>query len=165
MWRVRGRVPASNRLLELLKASLGVLQPSERDGLVALVLGEPLGVPVFAAISGEADVAAYETRHLVRVESDRRRLQVRLAHPLYGDLLRARLSPLTSRTICRRLAEATESLGARRREDVLRVATWQLEGGGPLRGDLLLAAAQQARARGDLPLAENLALRPRRSTH
>src|SRR5207249_10655478 len=87
---------------------------------------------------------------------DGHRVEVRLAHPLYGDVLRARMPAMRLPEIARSLAEAVEATGGRRREDTLRVATWRLEGGGARPG-LMLAAATTARWRYDFPLAERLA--------
>ena len=50
-----------------------------------------------------------------------------------------------------------QAAGARRRGDVLRVATWRLEAGGTASPELMLAAARMARNRWDLPLAGRLA--------
>jgi ATP/maltotriose-dependent transcriptional regulator MalT len=55
------------------------------------------------------------------------------------------------------LAEAVEARGARRREDVLRVAAWRLDAGADVRGDLMLAGAADALGRQDFGLAERLA--------
>jgi DNA-binding NarL/FixJ family response regulator len=96
-----------------------------------------------------------ERRGLVS-RTDGRRVTVGLAHPVYGDVLRARVSALRHRSIARSLAEAVEVVGARRREDALRVATWQLIGGGA-EPSLMLEAALTARWRYDFPLAERLA--------
>jgi hypothetical protein len=97
-----------------------------------------------------------ERRGLVVSRTDGRRVTVGLAHPVYADVLRARASALRHRSIARSLAEAVEVVGARRREDALRVATWQLIGGGA-EPSLMLEAALTARWRYDFPLAERLA--------
>src|SRR5258707_681582 len=87
-----------------------------------------------------------------------RRLELRLAHPIYSDVLREQTPALRSQEILQELAEVVESKGALGREDVLRVATWRLAGGDvdPRR---TLAAAVIARWRYDFPLAERLARR------
>src|SRR5207253_2017230 len=85
-----------------------------------------------------------------------RRLEIRLAHPLYGEVLRPRIPTLRLRAVNRTLADAVEAIGVRRREGVLRVGTWRLDGGGTLDGTLMLAAARQAHARHDLALAARL---------
>jgi tetratricopeptide (TPR) repeat protein len=59
--------------------------------------------------------------------------------------------------LSRSLAEETEATGARRREDLLRVATWRLAAGEPGPPDVLVAAARRALAAFDFALAERLA--------
>ena len=46
-------------------------------------------------------------------------MAVRLAHPLYGEVLRAGLPPLRLRRVQAELADIVEAHGARRREDVV----------------------------------------------
>lgn len=156
VWMLHGQLPASHRLVELVESRLGTLSDGERTALSVLAVGEPLGADVFAAPAGPHPLDVLERRGVVRVEEDGRRLTVRFEHPMYGDVLRAQLSPRRARTVSRLLADAVEGSGARRREDVLRVATWRLRGGG---GDweLLLAGARQAHTRHDLDLCERLA--------
>ena len=156
IWYLRAPLTPSDRLVELVEARLGDLDADERDLLELVSFGEPLGS---AELSGLADLRLAEElegKGLIISRFDRRRLELRLAHPLYGDVLRARLPALRVRSIARSLAEVVEAAGARRREDVLRVATWRLVGGGGS-PDLLLAAATTARWHYDFPLAEDLA--------
>jgi ATP/maltotriose-dependent transcriptional regulator MalT len=156
LWRVRGQLPASARLVELVESRVGDLEPDEREALELLAVWEPIGAEPFERLSGQGVLESLEHRRLVRLDAEGRRLKVRLAHPLYSDVLRARLSPLRSRTLSRTMADSLEATGMRRREDLLRVATWRLDGGGAARPDVMLTAAQQARTRWALPLAERL---------
>ena len=39
------------------------------------------------------------------------RVQVRLAHPLYAEVIGARVSPLRARAVYRQLTEAVEAVG------------------------------------------------------
>src|SRR5207302_9617698 len=100
---------------------------------------------------------AAERQGLVEVNKDGRRLAVRLAHPLYSESVRARCPVLRARDIHCQLAAAVESTGARRRDDLLRMATARLEAGENGSPDLLVAAARRALASSDLALAERLA--------
>ena len=81
---------------------------------------------------------------------------MRLAHPVYGDVIRAGISALRERGIAGSLAEVIEAAGWRRREDTLRLASLRLASGGGSAG-LLAAGALAARGRHDHSLAERLA--------
>lgn len=156
-WRLTGPLTAAPRLTELLLARIGALTPAERSALEVLAVAEPVGVALLAELVPPDVIEAVERRGLAVVTTDGRRREVRLAHPLYGELLRSSMPAIAALRHNRRAAEAVEGLGARRRGDVTRVALWRLDGGGEGVPHLLLAAAQQAEAARDLPLAARLA--------
>jgi DNA-binding CsgD family transcriptional regulator len=156
IWRIAGPLSPSDRLVELVEARLGRLHPPQQALLELVSFGEPLGLAELAALSDPSVAENLERQGLLLSHMDRRRLQLRLAHPLYGDVVRARISALRERDITGRLAEAVEATGARRRDDTLRVATWRLSGGGG-HPETMLAAAATARWRYDFELAERLA--------
>jgi DNA-binding CsgD family transcriptional regulator len=156
VWRLVGALSPSPRLTELVEARLRGLTDAERALLEAVSVGEPLGPAELAALAPPAVAESLERRGLLTGRIDGLRLQLRPAHPLYGDVLRATMPTLRRRSIARALAEAVEATGARRREDALRVATWRLDGGGPANAATMLAAATTARWRYDFALAERL---------
>lgn len=160
LWRFVGASVPSDRLVELVEARLIRLDAGERKLLELLAIGEPLGAHELEALSSVETADRLEARGLIGRRSDGRRLEIRLAHPIYGEVLRSRLTGLQSRHTARRLAECVEATGMRRRYDVLRVATWRLAGGGG-RADQLLEAATAARWQWDLPLALRLASKAR----
>jgi DNA-binding CsgD family transcriptional regulator len=96
---------------------------------------------------------------VIQALPDKRRLQVRLAHPVYGEVLRATVPPLRKRAICRQLADALARAGARRHGDPLRLAVWRMDGGAVAEPELLTEAARLAgKTFFDHALAERLAL-------
>ncbi|MFP3900860.1 MAG: LuxR C-terminal-related transcriptional regulator [Acidimicrobiia bacterium] len=147
----------SARLVEIVETRLGRLDERERALMELVAYGEPLGQSELAALSDPAVAEALERRDLLTSHMDGRRLQVHLAHPIYGDVVRARTPALRARAIAQSLAEAVESTRPVRHEDALRVATWRLMAGGG-HPDVLLEGARIARWRHDFPLAESLAL-------
>lgn len=157
IWRLAGDLPISSRLVELVQARLGPLTGAERGVLEMLAHGEPLGVAALEAGHGRGVVAGLEGQGLLTVIAEGRRLNARLAHPVYGDVLRAQAPALRARTVKRALADAIAPTGTRRREDGLRYATWSLEGGGRVEAGVMLQAAVKARQLWDLALAERLA--------
>jgi DNA-binding CsgD family transcriptional regulator len=80
-----------------------------------------------------------------------------MAHPLYGEVVRAGLPERRRQELLSELADRLEAHGARRREDVLRIAVWRLDGGGAGHPEVLVAAATQAHAAQDLRLSVRLA--------
>ncbi|WP_280426860.1 AAA family ATPase [Nocardia carnea] len=156
VWRLVGELRPSQRLVELVEARLTGLQESERRLVEILAFGEPLGPAELAAVADLGAVDRLERSGLLVSSTDGRRVVVRLAHPLYGDVVRAQVPTLTARAIARALADAVDATGARRREDLLRVASWRMAGGGA-EPTMMLTAATAARWRYDFDLAERLA--------
>ena len=159
LWRASGPVVPDARLAATIRARLGRLSDDLREVAEVVAYGEPLGVRLLEfVVSGRAYRAAEKASILEIERHDDRRTQVRLVHPLYGDLLRATTPPLRARMIRQRLAEALEAVGARRNDDLLRLAVWRLDGGGRADADLFARAARHASGRFfDHVLAERLA--------
>ncbi len=156
IWRLAGPLLPSARLAELVEIRLGALSADERALLELVSFGEPLGQAELSALADLTVVETLERKGLLSSRVDGRRLEVRLAHPLYGDVVRAGIPALRMRVMARSLAEVVQGCGARRREDLLRVAAWRLDAGNA-DPTLMLAAATAARWRYDLDLAERLA--------
>ncbi len=157
IWRLRaGGLRPTARLAELVALRLGDLSDAERAVLELLALCEPLGQVRLDGLADPAAVEALERKGLIASSMDGRRVEVRLAHPVYGDVVRAEITALRERALARSLAEAVEATGARRQEDTLLLASLRLTGGGGST-ELLVAGAITARARHDHSLAERLA--------
>lgn len=157
VWRWKGPIAGTPRLMEVIESRLGALQRGESRTLELLAIGEPLGMQIIESLVGAPDIDALERKGLIEVSSDERRINVRVGHPLYAEVLRARIPEGRRRSLERQLAEAQEAQGISRREDVLRIATWRLEAGGKVDAELLTRAARQALAAFDYGLAERLA--------
>ncbi len=156
IWSWHGAIELGGRLGELVQENLGRLEPAHRLALELLACSEPVELDLLASLVQEEALDDLETRALIRVETSGRRTVVRLGHPLYGSLLRATCPPVRAQSHQRALAAGLEATGARRREDLMRIATWRLDGGSPISLDLLAAAAEQAWAARDVTLAERL---------
>jgi DNA-binding CsgD family transcriptional regulator len=154
VWRVRGPLQPTPRLVELVNLRLGRLSELERRALELTAIGEPLAQPALDELTERAAVEALEDKGLLTSSMDGRRLQVQLANPVLTDVVRAGISPRRERELARTLAEAT---GSNRQEDTLLLASLRLVGGGG-DADLLLAGAKAARDRRDFALTERLAL-------
>lgn len=156
VWRWRGEIEAGTRLVELVDVRIEDVGESERRVLELLAVGAPLEVELLER-DELAALEPLERSELVQRRTDGRRRFVDLSHPLYGEVVRARLTPTRIEAIYTRLAEAVEAHGARRGGDLLRIAVWRLEAGATADAALFTRAAGQALAARDAVLAERLA--------
>ena len=157
VWCLAGPFLPSNRMAELVEARLAGLSDAERAVLELIAFGEPLTPGELPTVE-LGTIADLERRSIVTSRADGDRTELRLAHAVYGQVLRDRLPALRAREVARTLADAVEATGMRRRDDLLRVASWRLDGGGS-RPDQMLGAARLALSRYDFDLAERLARR------
>ncbi|MEU9504744.1 LuxR C-terminal-related transcriptional regulator [Micromonospora sp. NPDC048170] len=157
IWKWTGRLELAPSLTDLIDIRIGQLTPGVRGVVELVAFGEPLGLHLLNQAVDPVDVETAEERGLIAVERDDRRVNVRLAHPLYGEVMRRRCPVSRTRRLQARLAELLELVGKRRRDDLLRVAVWRLDSGTAQDPALLLDAAGQAFARYDVPLATRLA--------
>lgn len=156
VWDLTARLPTTAALDDLVAEHLADVDEAGLRVLELLAVCERFGLADLERVHGAATLEALEADRLVTVVTSGRRTAVRLAHPLYGEVLRARLPALRRRRIYAELADIVESHGARRREDVVRVALWRVDSGGQVRGDRLLRAARLALAGHDGALAMRL---------
>jgi DNA-binding CsgD family transcriptional regulator len=156
VWRWKGSIAPSTGLMEVVEARIGRLTKPARDALEVVATGEPLGLHVVATLAPIDVLESLERRGLIEIRSDGRRKYVRPSHPLYGEAIRTRTPSLRAVRIHSQLAEALSATGAKRREDLIRLATWKLEAGETDPG-LFLPAARQAMGTHGYALAERLA--------
>ncbi|MFU8870313.1 LuxR C-terminal-related transcriptional regulator [Micromonospora sp. SL4-19] len=156
IWTWTGRLELAPSLADVIDARIGQLTPGVRSVVELVAFGEPLGLQLLEQAVVPADVEVAEERGLISMVHDDRRLDVRLAHPLYGEVMRRRCPVSRTRRLKATLAELVEQAGKRRRDDVLRVAVWRLDSGTAQDSALLLEAAAQAFGRYDVPLATRL---------
>ena len=155
-WRWNGSLRGRADLRSLIGDHLDGADVAERLLAERLAFGEPLPLALLEQMGAGETVAAAEKRGFVVVEDGSPGTTVRLAHPLYGEILRAGISSRTARRHQRDLAVAARACGWQER-DPLRVASWALAGddeGDPV---VLLAAAQRAFLLADWELSERLA--------
>lgn len=155
IWRLSGSLVTSPRLRDVIDNRLQGLSDPERRVLELVALGEPLEVDVLGTLAEGSIVEGLEARGLLEAAGDRG-LEVRLAHPLYGEVVRAQLPALRRSGLCRALADAAEASGRDGNQQLLRVAVWRLDGGGGDAG-AALAAARLALLGEDFQLAARLA--------
>lgn len=157
VWRWTGRLEPAPKLTDLIDARIGRLDTGVRTVVELVAFGEPLGLELLTRAADPVDVEAAEAHKLISVVRHDRRLNVRLAHPLYGEAMRRQCPVSRTRRLQAQLADLLEQAGMRRSGDLLRVAVWRLDSGTSQDPALLLGAAAQAFVRYDVPLATRLA--------
>jgi DNA-binding CsgD family transcriptional regulator len=157
LWRWTGEVRLPPSLTTLIDARIGQLSPDVQNVLELVALGEPIGLALLARAGTPAAIETAEERVLIRVVREERRTSVRLAHPLYGEVVRGRCPVSRTHRLQAHLAELVEQVGCRRREDLMRVALWRLASDTAHDPRVLLEAARRAFASFDVRLAVRLA--------
>ena len=157
-WRWIGDPVVAPGLVELIESRIGDLPGPVADVIDALAVGEPIGLAALTRITDPAAVEEADTRGLVMLESAVGGVEVRVAHPLYGEVRRKRAAPTRLRRL--RGLVATELAASADRDDVgvvVRRAALSLDSDLTPDADLLVRAAHGAVWLADLLLADRLA--------
>lgn len=157
-WRWLGDPVMPPGLVELIESRIGALPAPVNDVVDVVAVGEPIELAHLRRIADPAAIEDADTRALITLEPADGGVQVRLAHPLYGEVRRSRAAP----TRLRRLrglvvAELAADNDSEEIPVVVRRAALSLDSDVTPDGDLLVRAAQGAVWLADLPLADRLA--------
>ena len=155
-WRLV-RLSPSARLEELVGAQIADLEPEEDRCLELVAVAGSVGLEDLRTQADLEMLEGMEERGLISVTRDGRRARVTLAHPVYGEVIRHRMSYLRERAVMRSLADRLETCGVRRRADVLQLALWRLVGGGKVETSVLIQAGHLALVGRDDALASRFA--------
>lgn len=156
LWRLTAPLSPSERLIDLIEMRLADLAADQREALELVAIGEPLRLGELEALTEPQLASDLEAAGLILITQESSSPEARLAHPIYGDVLRARMPRLRLRLISRSLAEVIEQQAPLSENDLLRVAMRRLDGGGG-QPALMLEAANTARWRYDFVAAQQLA--------
>jgi DNA-binding CsgD family transcriptional regulator len=157
-WRWIGDPIMPPGLVELIECRIGNLPTPVSDVIDVLAVAEPIELADLTRITGAAAVEEAETRGLITLEPAGGGIEVRVAHPLYGEVRRRRAPHSRLRRL--RGLVATELAGSSDSDDVrvvVRRATLSLDSDLTPDVDLLVRAARGAVWLGDLHLADRLA--------
>jgi DNA-binding NarL/FixJ family response regulator len=158
LWRMEGRPAVTPSVKTLIKSRIGALDPEVLRPLELLALGEPLRVGELAALTSFEALQRGEERGMLAVTGAADDADVRLGHPLYGDVIRAEMPVLRARAHRVRLAEMIQQRQPLAPEDALRAVRWLMGTGAEIPRELLLDAADAASI-GDPALTGVLATR------
>jgi DNA-binding CsgD family transcriptional regulator len=157
-WRWIGVPIVAPGLVQLIESRIGALPTPVSDVIDALAVGEPIELVALTRITDPAAVEEADTRGLITLEPVVGGVEVRVAHPLYGEVRRKRAAPTRLRRL--RGLVAAELAASADRDDVqvaVRRATLSLDSDLTPDADLLVKAARGAVWLADLPLADRLA--------
>jgi DNA-binding CsgD family transcriptional regulator len=144
-------------LAEMIESRMGRLPTSVSDVIDVLAVGEPIELGSLQRIAEPAAVEEADVRGLITLERVDGAVEVRLAHPLYGELRRKRAAPTRLRRL--RGLVATDLAASDDCDNirvVVRRAALSLDSDLELDPDLLVRAAGGAVWLADLPLADRL---------
>ncbi|OBK18187.1 LuxR C-terminal-related transcriptional regulator [Mycobacterium asiaticum] len=156
-WRWHGDPIVPPSLAELIDSRMGTLSAEVGDVVDALAVGEPIELASLARIADADAIEEADVRGLITVGEVGGRMEVRLAHPLYGELRRKRAAPTRLRRLRGRVAAelaATAEHGDVRM--VVRRAVLSVDSDLVPDPDLLVRAADGAMFLADAPLADRL---------
>lgn len=162
LWVWPGQPVVSSSLVELIEARIGELSAPVADVVDILTVGEPLDIGLLHRMTPPAAVEEAEARGLIIIgrEPGGGPVVARVAHPLYGEVRRARMATLRLRRLRGRVAEALvagdDGDDGDLRASVRRAALHLDSDLEPVVG-LYLRAARGAMLMSDLGLAERLA--------
>jgi hypothetical protein len=143
-------------VVDMVRQRLGFLDDAQRAALTAVAFAEPCGLADVASVADDTMLEFLEEAELINTTLDRARLVIHLAHPLFGEVLRASTPPLQRRRVLGMLAKSLAANGARRRGDKIKLARLGLDGGVDVPPDVTLGAISMCHRAGDMMLAERL---------
>jgi len=148
-WRLVRQPSASYSLRELIAARIGELSDGERSGLELLTIAEPLMLTEATTLIGSDTLSELETKHLVIVRGDQDGAsEVRIAEPLYSELITAEMPVSRGRQHRVRLAELVNARPDQSPSDRVRVALWLTAAAEAVPVETLLEAARAANLAG-----------------
>jgi DNA-binding NarL/FixJ family response regulator len=155
MWRLHRRA-ISPSLASIVTRRMGTLSEDERSALELLALGAPLRLGEADDLIGLDVLEALERRGMITIEPGRSDSVVRLAQPLYRDVLLGEVPVLRARALQLRLAETVGARSPLTADDALRITRWRMAAGSSVPEELLLDGATAAASAGDFELAATL---------
>jgi DNA-binding CsgD family transcriptional regulator len=158
IWRWVGEPVMPPGLIELIEARMGALPASVTDVVDTLAVSEPIEIKSLARITDLAAIEEAEVRGLISLDPAGGSVEVRVAHPLYGEVRRKRAATTRLRRL--RGVVATELARSEERDDIrtlVRRAALSLDSDLEPDPDLLGRAAHGAAWLADLRLVDRLA--------
>lgn len=157
VWQLRGDAAVHSGLAALLEGRLNAAGAEAVAPLRLLALCEPLDVDTVIELVGDDALDAAEAAGLIRIVHDGPRLNARISHPLYGDVVRRRIGTASARRLRGQLAEALQRQALDSPAKRIRLAQLQADSDQPVDSSFMVSAAKDAVFLANLPLGERLA--------
>lgn len=157
-WQWVGDPVVPHALIDVIESRIGALPEAVGTVVDALAIGEPIELTMLRAIADPDGIEEADIEGLIRLDDVDDRIEVRLAHPMYGEVRRARAAPTRLRRLrgllALELATAADHDDAR---VLVRRGALSLDSDLPPDAGLLIKSAQGAICLADLGLADRLA--------
>jgi DNA-binding CsgD family transcriptional regulator len=153
VWHLRNGLGSTGRLQDLVEQRIGGLTVEARSVIERLALCQPLELDYLEMIASAEVLESLELAGLVSIAVTGQ--EVRLAHPVHAEVVRAAIPNLRSRAILLAEAErleATDPAG----DAAMRIALWRLDAGGSPDPAMLIRGAHIARYMHDFRVARRL---------
>lgn len=147
------------RLVDLVRARLADLSPDDLDAMRHIAFAEPCDPDELASVADADRLLRLESADAIVTSEHRGQLVIRVAHPIYGEVLRASTGLLQRRAILGTLATDLAARGVSRPADVIKLARLAVDGGIPVEAAVLRKALPPTMQAGQLDLAERIARR------
>lgn len=157
-WTWTGDPIMPPNLVELIESRIGTLPREVGEVIDVLAVGEPLELASLTRITDHVAVEDADSRGLITLNRGESGVEVRVAHPLYGEVRRKRAAPTRLRRL--RGLVATELARSDTGDDMrmaVRSAALSIDSDLDPDPNLLSRAAQGATWLADLALADRLA--------
>ena len=156
LWRWPGPLEPGDRLQDLIAKRMGNVGDDERAALELLAVGQPLTVGCLRRLA-VADLAARLERRGLVTSRRQEHLQVALGHPLFGEVLRDRMTSARTDEVKLALADAVEATCEGTAAELFRVALWRVDAGDRTHPEQFRAAARRVLQFWEPAVAERLA--------
>lgn len=153
LWTWHGDLRPDGRLVDAVRADVDHVEGGVRSLVHLVAVADEVPVALLDHLPDAVHLADAERAGLLRLDPATGR--VALAHPLYGEVLRAELPASEQRTKRWQLARALRAAGDQ--PDSVMWAAWLLDAGDLVDPDLLIRGARQANVLLDYAVARNLA--------
>lgn len=154
VWWRSGVVSGTPRLATIVEQAASRLSVESREVLELLALIEPLPIDVVEDVLGSATLGAALFERVAEVDGDH---ELRLRHPLWGEVARASIDASSRQRLVRDISSSIMSRPARTDVLTTKLAVLHLRSGVSAPSDLLAAATAQVAPTGDPGLGQQLA--------